>query len=276
MSLKLDQVKFFTKVLFDLGMVDFEETFTRLLNQGMVLMDGSAMSKSRGNLVKLGDQLEQHGVDAIRLVMSFAGPPEDDIDWKDVSPQASAKFLARAWRVAKDVSETETSGDPDKQVRVQTHSFLSELETNIENFKFNVAVAKTMELVNSLRKAIDSGSGASNPAVREGAEELAKGLSLFAPYVAEDMWHLLGHETPVSLAGFRPVEEDLLVQETVVAVAQVNGKLRDKFEVSVDVTEEELEKLATDSENVKRAIGDGEIVKIIVKAPKLINIAVKG
>ncbi|MDR9363201.1 MAG: leucine--tRNA ligase [Microbacteriaceae bacterium] len=274
--LHLLYARFFTKVLFDMGMVDFEEPFTRLLNQGMVLMDGSAMSKSRGNLVKLGDQLEQHGVDAIRLVMSFAGPPEDDIDWKDVSPQASAKFLARAWRVAKDVSETETSGDPDKQVRVQTHSFLSELETNIENFKFNVAVAKTMELVNALRKAIDSGSGASNPAVREGAEELAKGLSLFAPYVAEDMWHLLGHETPVSLAGFRPVEEHLLVQETVVAVAQVNGKLRDKFEVSVDVTEQELEKLATDSENVKRAIGDGEVVKIIVKAPKLINIAVKG
>ncbi len=274
--LHLLYARFFTKVLFDMGMVDFEEPFTRLLNQGMVLMDGSAMSKSRGNLVKLGDQLEKHGVDAIRLVMSFAGPPEDDIDWKDVSPQASAKFLARAWRVAKDVSETETSGDPDKQVRVATHSFLSELETNIENFKFNVAVAKTMELVNALRKAIDSGSGASNPAVREGAEELAKGLSLFAPYVAEDMWHLLGHETPVSLAGFRPVEEDLLVQETVVAVAQVNGKLRDKFEVSVDVTEDELEKLATDSENVKRAIGDGEIVKIIIKAPKLINIAVKG
>jgi leucyl-tRNA synthetase len=208
--------------------------------------------------------------------MSFAGPPEDDIDWKDVSPQASAKFLARAWRVAKDVSEVEELGEPDKQVRVATHSFLNDFGTNIENFKFNVAVAKTMELVNALRKAIDSGCGAQNPAVREGAEELAKGLSLFAPYVAEDMWHILGHDSPVALAGFRDVEKDLLVQDTVTAVAQVNGKLRDKFEVSVDVSDAELEQLALGSENVKRAIGEGQIVKVIVKAPKLVNIAVKG
>ena len=273
--LHLLYARFFTKVLFDLGMVDFEEPFTRLLNQGMVLMDGSAMSKSRGNLVKLGEQLEEHGVDEIRLTMSFAGPPEDDIDWKDVSPQASAKFLARAWRVAKDVSEAQTVGEPERQVRVATHSFLNDFEVNIENFKFNVAVAKTMELVNALRKAIDSGSGAGNPAVREGAEELAKGLSLFAPYVAEDMWHLLGHENPVSLAGFRAVEKDLLVEDSITAVAQVNGKLRDKFDVPVDISEAELEALALASENVKRAIGDGQIVKVIVKAPKLVNIAVK-
>lgn len=273
--LHLLYARFFTKVLFDLGMVDFEEPFTRLLNQGMVLMDGSAMSKSRGNLVKLGEQLEEHGVDAIRLTMSFAGPPEDDIDWKDVSPQASARFLARAWRIAKDVAEQEQSGEADRQVRIATHSFLNDFESNIESFKFNVAVAKTMELVNALRKAIDNGPGAGNPAVREGAEELAKGLSLFAPYVAEDMWHLLGHQDPVALAGFRAVEKDLLVEDSITAVAQVNGKLRDKFEVAVDINESELEKLAMDSENVKRAIGDGEIVKVIVKAPKLINIAVK-
>ena len=273
--LHLLYARFFTKVLFDLGMLDFEEPFKRLLNQGMVLMDGSAMSKSRGNLVKLGDQLDEHGVDAIRITMSFAGPPEDDIDWKDVSPQASAKFLARAWRIAKDVSEAEQSGEPDRQVRVATHSFLNDFGANIENFKFNVAVAKTMELVNALRKAIDSGCGATNPAVREGAEELAKGLSLFAPYVAEDMWHILGYDTPVALAGFGEVEKELLVQDSVVAVAQVNGKLRDKFEVSVDISDADLEQLAMDSENVKRAIADGEIVKVIVKAPKLVNIAVK-
>jgi leucyl-tRNA synthetase len=273
--LHLLYARFFTKVLFDLGMLDFEEPFKRLLNQGMVLMDGSAMSKSRGNLVKLGDQLDEHGVDAIRITMSFAGPPEDDIDWKDVSPQASAKFLARAWRIAKDVSEAEQSGEADRQVRVATHSFLNDFGANIENFKFNVAVAKTMELVNALRKAIDSGCGATNPAVREGAEELAKGLSLFAPYVAEDMWHILGYDTPVALAGFGEVEKDLLVQDSVVAVAQVNGKLRDKFEVSVDISDADLEQLAMDSENVKRAIADGEIVKVIVKAPKLVNIAVK-
>ncbi len=102
--LHLLYARFITKVLFDLGMVDFTEPFSALLNQGMVVMDGSAMSKSRGNLVRLSDELAAHGVDAVRLTMAFAGPPEDDIDWADVSPAGSAKFLARAWRLAGDVS----------------------------------------------------------------------------------------------------------------------------------------------------------------------------
>jgi leucyl-tRNA synthetase len=116
--------RFFTKVLYDMGLVDFEEPFTRLLNQGMVLMNGSAMSKSRGNLVRLSEQLDEHGVDAVRLTMAFAGPPEDDIDWADVSPSASGKFLARAWRVAQDVSSAPdvdvTTGS--REVRAATRS----------------------------------------------------------------------------------------------------------------------------------------------------------
>ncbi|NCX64522.1 MAG: leucine--tRNA ligase, partial [Actinobacteria bacterium] len=118
--------RFFTKVLFDMKLVDFEEPFTRLLNQGMVLMNGQAMSKSRGNLVRLSEQLDEHGVDAVRLTMAFAGPPEDDIDWADVSPAASSKFLARAWRVAQDVTSEIGSDDKagDKAVRSATHAFL--------------------------------------------------------------------------------------------------------------------------------------------------------
>ena len=273
--LHLLYARFFTKVLHDMGLVDFEEPFTRLLNQGMVLMNGSAMSKSRGNLVKLSEQLDEHGVDAIRLTMSFAGPPEDDIDWADVSPAAASKFLARAWRIAKDVSSEPgvevTSGD--KELRKQTHSFLKAFGDAIEGFKFNVGVAKVMELTNALRKAIDTGVGGSDPAVREGAEELAKALSLYAPYASEEMWLLLGHEPSVALAGFRPVEESLLVESEIIAVVQVNGKLRDKFSVPVDISEEELRRLAMSSELVQRAVGDSEIKNVIVRAPKLVNIA---
>ncbi len=273
--LHLLYARFFTKVLHDMGLVDFEEPFTRLLNQGMVLMNGSAMSKSRGNLVRLSEQLDEHGVDAIRLTMSFAGPPEDDIDWADVSPAAASKFLARAWRIAKDVS-SQPGADVsagDKELRKHTHSFLKAFGEAIEGFKFNVGVAKVMELTNHLRKAIDTGVGGADPAVREGAEELAKALSLYAPYASEEMWSLLGHEPSVALAGFRQVEESLLVESEIVAVVQVNGKLRDKFSVSVDITEEELRRLAMDSELVQRAIGDSEIKNVIVRAPKLVNIA---
>lgn len=269
--------RFFTKVLHDMGMVDFQEPFTRLLNQGMVLMNGSAMSKSRGNLVRLSEQLDEHGVDAVRLTMAFAGPPEDDIDWADVSPAASAKFLARAWRVAGDVS-SEVGADfesGDRAVRSATHLFMKDFAEAVEGFKFNVAVAKCMELTNVLRKAIDSGVGPADPAVREGAEELAKGLSLFAPYTAEDMWQLLGHQPSVALAGFGSPDQSLLVKETLTAVVQVDGKLRDKFEVSTSITADELKELALSSAAVKRVLDGKEPTNIIVRAPKLVNIATK-
>ena len=275
--LHLLYARFFTKVLHDIGLVDFEEPFTRLLNQGMVLMNGSAMSKSRGNLVRLSDQLDEHGVDAVRLTMAFAGPPEDDIDWADVSPAGSAKFLARAWRLAGDVTSAVgvdyISGNQD--VRKATHAFLRDFSTQIETFKFNVGVAKIMELVNVLRKAIDSEVGGADPAVREGVEAVAKALSLFAPYTAEDMWQLLGHQPGVALAGLGEADESLLVVSNLTAVVQVDGKLRDKFEVSASISEDDLRELALGSENVKRAIGDKQIANIIVRAPMLVNIATK-
>ena len=273
--LHLLYARFFTKVLHDMDLIDFDEPFTRLLNQGMVLMNGSAMSKSRGNLVRLSEQLDEHGVDAIRLTMSFAGPPEDDIDWADVSPAAASKFLARAWRVANDVA-SDVGVDPktgDTEMRKHTHGFLKSFGEAIEGFKFNVGVAKVMELTNALRKAIDTGPGPSDPAVREGAEELAKALSLYAPYAAEEMWSVLGHQPSVALAGFRKVDETLLVQSEMVAVVQVNGKLRDKFSVAVDISEDELRELALSSEQVQKAIGASEIRNVIVRAPKLVNIA---
>jgi len=275
--LHLLYARFFTKVLHDLGHVDFEEPFTRLLNQGMVLMNGSAMSKSRGNLVRLSDQLDEHGVDAVRLTMAFAGPPEDDIDWADVSPSGAAKFLARAWRLANDVTSAPgvdfKTGNTD--VRKAVHGFAKEFAAQIEGFKFNVGVAKVMELVNVLRKAIDTGVGGADPAVREGAEEIAKALSLFAPYTAEDMWAKLGHQPGVALAGFLTVDESLLVESNITAIVQVDGKLRDKFDVSVDISAEDLQAQAMASDAVKRAIGDREIANVIVRAPKLVNIATK-
>ena len=275
--LHLLYARFFTKVLHDIGLVDFEEPFTRLLNQGMVLMNGSAMSKSRGNLVALSDQLDEHGVDAVRLTMAFAGPPEDDIDWADVSPGGAAKFLARAWRAANDVTSAPgvDFGAGNAELRKATHTFLRDFNPLIESFKFNVAVAKVMELVNALRKAIDGDAGAADPAVREAAETVAKAISLFAPYTAEDMWAKLGHQPGVALAGLAEADLSLLVENSTIAVIQVNGKLRDKFEVPVDISKEELIAKALASDTVARAIGDGEIVQQIASPPKFVNFVVK-
>ncbi len=264
--------RFFTKVLHDMGLLDFTEPFTLLLNQGMVVMDGSAMSKSRGNLVRLSDELDDHGVDAIRLTMVFAGPPEDDVDWADVSPGGSKRFLARAWRLSGDVTSAPgvdfSTGD--LALRKATHKAISDASHAVETFRFNVAIARAMELVNVTRKAIDSGPGAADPAVREATEAVAIMLSLVAPYTAEDMWMRLGHEPAVALAGWPSVDPVLLVEDSVTCVVQIAGKVRERLEVSPGITEEALRELALAS--VAGILQGQEPRTVIVRAPKLVNI----
>ncbi|GAB2448338.1 leucyl-tRNA synthetase [Conyzicola lurida] len=274
--LHLLYARFITKVLFDLGYVSFTEPFSALLNQGMVLSGGSKMSKSKGG-VNLGDVIDEFGVDAIRLTMVFAGPPEDDINWEDVSPAGSAKFLKRAWRLAKDVtSDPEVEWKTgDAALRKQTHRFLQDGPGLLESFKFNVVVARLMELVNVTRKTIDTGAGPADPAVREATEVIAIALSLFAPYTAEEMWELLGYEPTVALARWRKADPALLVEDAVMAVVQIDGKVRDKFEVSPKISADELEALARTSEAVIRSLGDKEIVNVIVRAPRVVSIATK-
>jgi leucyl-tRNA synthetase len=268
--------RFFTKVLHDLGLLNFTEPFTRLLNQGMVLMDGSAMSKSRGNLVKLSDELDKHGVDAIRVSMVFAAPPEDDIDWSDVSPAGSLKFLNRAWRISQDVSSKPgvdfKSGDI--ELRKAIHKSLSEIELAVESFRFNVVIARIMELVNATRKAIDSGCGPADPAVREAAETIAICLSLVAPYTAEDMWEKLGHKPAIANTGWPVIDKSLLGVDNVIAILQVNGKIKDRIEVSPNISKEELEKLGRENAEIKAALSGAEVKKVITVAPKLVNFVI--
>ena len=272
--LHLLYARFFTKVLYDLGMVPVVEPFARLLNQGMVQMDGSTMSKSRGNLVRLSDELQSHGVDAIRLTMVFAGPPEDDIDWADVSPSGSAKFLARAWRLSGEVSSPIDAdiSQGDLALRRITHRVIDEVETAITTSRFNVAVARTMELVNAIRKAVDTGCGPADPAVREAVEATAVMLSLFAPYTAEDMWERLGHEPCIALTNFPVVDPALLVQDFVTCVVQISGKVRERLEVPPTISADELKELALSNATVIAALEGQEIRTVIVREPKLVNI----
>ncbi|WP_407080147.1 leucine--tRNA ligase [Arthrobacter zhaoxinii] len=272
--LHLLYARFFTKVVHDMGLLEASEPFGSLLNQGQVLNGGKAMSKSLGNGVDLGQQLDKYGVDAVRLTMIFASPPEDDVDWADVSPSGSAKFLARAWRLGQDIT-SEPGVDystGDRKLRALTHRTVADATELLENNKFNVVVAKLMELVNATRKAIDSGAGAADPAVREAAEAVAVMLSLFAPYTAEDLWNLLGRDASVVNAGWPAVDKTLLVQDTVTAVVQVQGKVRDRLEVAADISEEDLREAALASDAVQRFLDGRGIRTVIVRAPKLVNI----
>lgn len=266
--------RFFTKVIHDLGLIDATEPFSALLNQGQVLNGGKAMSKSLGNGVDLGEQLDKFGVDAVRLTMIFASPPEDDVDWADVSPSGSQKFLARAWRIAQDTT-SEAGADyaaGDKALRQVTHRTVHESAQLLDSGKFNVVIAKTMELVNATRKTIDSGAGAADPAVREAATVVAQLLSMFAPYTAEDMWEALGYAPSVVTSAWPEVDESLLVDDTITAVVQIKGKVRARLEVSVDITEDELREQALAHESVIRMLDGKEPLKVIVRAPKLVNV----
>ncbi|ONI76621.1 leucine--tRNA ligase [Kribbella sp. ALI-6-A] len=272
--LHLLYARFFTKALHDMGLLDAVEPFTRLLNQGQVINEGKAMSKSLGNGVNLGDQLDEFGVDAIRLTMVFAGPPDDDIDWADLSPGGSLRFLQRAWRLSGAV-EAPVGADPatgDLALRKITHKTVADATELIESYRFNVMVARVMELVNATRKAIDSGPGAADPAVREATETVAILLSLVAPYTAEDMWENLGHQPTVAKAGWPTVDPALLVEDSVTCVVQIAGKVKERLEVAPDISDADLEKLALDSEAVQKALDGRGVRKVIVRAPKLVNI----
>jgi leucyl-tRNA synthetase len=274
--LHLLYARFFTKVLADMGLVDFREPFAAQLNQGTVINQGAKMSKSKGNGVNLGEQLAAFGVDAVRLTLVFAGPPEDDIDWAEVSPAGSLRFLQRAWRLAGDVA-SEPGADPaagDEALRKVTHRTVHDAEQLVESHRFNVLVARTMELVNATRKAIDAGPGAADPAVREAAEAVAVLVSLVAPYTAEEMWERLGRRPSVAHAGWPMVEERLLVEDSVTCVVQVRGKVRARLEVAPDVSEGDLEELALADAAVQRAVAGQPVRKVIVRAPKLVNIVV--
>jgi leucyl-tRNA synthetase len=266
--------RFFTKVLYDLGLVDFPEPFTRLLNQGQVINQGAAMSKSLGNGVDLAEQLDAYGVDAVRLAITFAGPPAEDIDWADVSPAGAQRFLRRAWRLAGEV--TSPPGTPpasgDRTVRAATHRTVAEVTRCVEAYRFNVGLARLMELAGTVRRAVDRGCGPADPAVREAVEALAVMLSLVAPYTAEEMWQRLGHPPPVALAGWPGTDPRLAAVETVTCVVQVGGTVRDRLAVPPDISGDDLRERALARPAVRAALGGRPAGQVIVRPPGLVNV----
>ncbi|WP_125778349.1 class I tRNA ligase family protein [Antribacter gilvus] len=291
-TMHLLYVRFVHKFLFDLGMVPTPEPFAALLNQGQVVNEGRAMSKSLGNGVELGAELDRHGVDAVRLAMVFAGPPEDDVDWADVSPAAMRRFLSRALRLADlvpddggvvsaRVAPPASTGSPG--LRAAVHRAVHECDELLEARRFNVVVARLMELVTTVRRAAEAspaevtgpagpGSAVGQRDLREAVEAVAVVLSLFAPYTAEELWARLGHRTPVAEAAWPEVDPALLGAEVVEAVVQVGGKVRARLTVVPDVSAAELEAAALALPEVVRALGGRPVRRVVVRPPHLVSV----
>jgi leucyl-tRNA synthetase len=273
--LHLLYARFFTKVLYDLGLVSFTEPFMRLVNQGMVVFGGAALSKSRGNVVELSPLVERWGADTIRLAMMFASPPEDDIDWSTVSPSGVHKWLGRVWRTVHQAMEAGGSNRADgRALEKFTHRTVKAVTTDYERHGFNVAIAKLMSLTNELHAALESGV---DPAIaREAAQALVLMLAPIAPHIAEELWReSLGHSEPAALSPWPSWDEALVREEQVVLVVQVDGKVRDRIPVSVAASEAECRELALSSERAKRAMAGREAKAVIVRPPKLANIVTR-
>jgi leucyl-tRNA synthetase len=263
--------RFFTKVLYDLGHVRFTEPFKRLLNQGMVIMQGAAMSKSQGNVVEFADELAKYGADVIRVTMLFSGPPQDDVDWATVSPAGVQKWLGRVWRVGHEAASASGPGGETRAMVRLIHRTVKAVSNDLERFAFNVAVSKLMVLTSAVQDALEAGADAA--LVREAAETLVLMLAPFAPFISEELWRgPLGHGDSVHAQRWPTFDPDLAAEERVVLVVQVDGKVRDRIEITATATEDECRQLALGSDRVAKALGGREVARVIVKPPKLVNI----
>jgi leucyl-tRNA synthetase len=268
--LHLLYARFMTKVLYDLGLVPFTEPFRAVLNQGSVVMRGMAMSKSRGNVVEPRALIDRHGADVARLTMLFAGPFEDDVDWARVSAEGAARWVDRVWRVVLAAARATGGRARDDGLRRTAHRTTEQVTGLLERFRFNVVVARLMELTSALAEAV--GAGRAGPDTRDAAERLVLLLAPLAPFVTEELWHRLGHTTSVHLAAWPGWDPALARPERVTLVVQVDGRVRDRIPIDHDESPAEQERLALASEAVIRALGGRAVARTITVPGRLINI----
>jgi leucyl-tRNA synthetase len=266
--LHLMYARFFTKALYDLGIVGFREPFARLFNQGMIYRFGAKMSKSKGNVVSPDELIERFGADALRLYILFMGPADQDKEWQETGVEGTSRFLQRLWRVVHEELEREpagvTTGTP---LARKAHATIAKVTDDIERrFVFNTPVAAVMELVNELSKAPD------DPASRFAAEIAVSLIQPYAPHAAEELWQHLGHER-LWAEPWPVADETQLERDEIELVVQVNGKVRDRLRVAAGLPEEELIALAKASEKV-RAYLNGEEPRAFVVPDKLVNLVV--
>jgi leucyl-tRNA synthetase len=274
--------RFFQKVLMDMGMVNDPEPFPRLLNQGLITMGGKRMSKGRGNIVEPVDALDLYGADALRLFMLFSGPPEAHFDWPMEGIAAIGRvthpWLQRLWRFCEDNRDVVTLGEPelgpdDRALRRHVHRTIKVVTQDFEEFSFNTAIARLMELLNAAYKYRQAGGG--HPQVlRETIETLLTLLAPLAPYIAEEQWHRLGHDTSIHTQPWPGYDPELAAEEEVTMVVQVNGKVRDTIDVPSGISEDEMLERALASDKVRAHLDGGEPQKVIARPPKLINLVV--
>ena len=279
--------RFFLKVLRDAGLVDYDEPFSNLLTQGMVIKDGAKMSKSLGNVVSPEEILAKYGADTARLFILFAAPPERELEWSDQGVEGSFRFLNRIWRIVQHFEpvlaqkvtsyDHSTLSDTDKDLRRVLHSSIKKVTSDIETrFNFNTAISTMMELVNALYAYKEAAKEPNAGLVYEAISALIRMLSPFVPHITEELWRgAIDAETSVHNQSWPECDEEALKVDNVEIVLQVNGKVRGRLTVPAAATKEELEQIALADANVKAHIGDATVRKVICVPGRLVNIVAK-
>lgn len=279
--------RFFVKVLRDAGLVDYDEPFSNLLTQGMVIKDGAKMSKSLGNVVSPEEILSKYGADTARLFILFAAPPERELEWSDQGVEGSFRFLNRIWRIvqafeavlAQKVTEYDHSNlnEADKDLRRVLHSSIKKVTNDIETrFNFNTAISTMMELVNALYAYKEAAKEPNSGLIYEAISDLIKMMSPFVPHITEELWRgAIDANSSVHEQSWPECDEEALKVDNVEIVLQVNGKVRGRLTVPAEATKEELEKIAMADANVQAHIGDATVRKVICVPGRLVNIVAK-
>ncbi len=275
--------RFFTKVLRDMGYVSCDEPFTNLLTQGMVIKDGAKMSKSKGNVVDPDALIKKYGADTARLFSLFAAPPEKDLDWSDQGVDGSYRFLNRVWKLVHErldvvrsaaALDVATLNSDEQKVRRAVHKTIRKVTEDVEErFHFNTAIAAIMELLNTLQSTeLDSPQSA--PVMKEALQSMVLLLAPFVPHIAEELWQQLGHTEQISAAAWPDYDRSAVVDDEVLVVVQVNGKLRSKITVAAGTDEEILKERALADEKIQPFLQGVQVRKVICVPGKLINIVV--
>jgi leucyl-tRNA synthetase len=261
--------RFFVKAMNDWGMVGFREPFARMFHQGWVTLGGTKMSKTKGNVEGPDAVTDAYGADAVRLYILFMGPADQDMEWTPDGVEGIVRFLRRLWRIVHEVVETAPSpGEREGPLARKANETIARVTDDVlRRFQFHTPIAALMELVNELGSAVDA------PDARFAAETAVSLIQPYAPHVAEELWTVLGHER-LWEEPWPEADESQLVRETFELVVQVNGKVRDRFQVDAGLSEDELVALARESERVRSYLDGGEPRKTIVVPRKLVNFVV--
>jgi leucyl-tRNA synthetase len=281
--LHLLYARFYHKLMRDQGLIGSGEPFKRLLTQGMVLKDGSKMSKSKGNTIDPQELIDRYGADTVRLFIMFASPPEQSLDWSDSGVEGAYRFLKRFWTAVQEhvadgaaaaAVDAAQLGEAHRAMRRKLHETIAKVSDDFDRrLTFNTAIAANMELLNSVMKYRDA-DPVSGAIRQEVFDSMVLMLAPIIPHVCHRLWRDLGHDDAIIDHRWPEVDEDALLQDTIEMVIQVNGKLRGKMQVGVDTGREGCEAAALANEQVQKFVGDSDIRKVIVVPGKLVNIVV--